>query len=209
MELARMRLDYSENGIDENDLSDDPLEQWRVWLRDAIEAQVVEPNAMVVATVEDGLPRTRTVLAKGVAPDGIDFYTNYSSQKGRALGEAGPVSATFVWLELQRQVTFVGEAAKVSSGDSDAYFAVRPREAQLGAWTSEQSSEIESRDILMHRFNEFESRFGDHVPRPPHWGGYRIVPHEIEFWQGRPNRLHDRFRYLRTEDGWTRNRLSP
>jgi pyridoxamine 5'-phosphate oxidase len=112
-------------------------------------------------------------------------------------------------LELQRQVTFVGEAAKVSSGDSDAYFALRPREAQLGAWTSEQSSEIESRDILMHRFSEFESRFGDHVPRPPHWGGYRIVPHEVEFWQGRPNRLHDRFRYLQADDCWTRHRLSP
>ncbi len=209
MDLARMRLDYSEHGIDEDELLADPLDQWRVWLQDAVEAEVVEPNAMVLATVVDGQPRTRTLLAKGVAPDGIDFYTNYTSQKGRALREGGPVSATFVWLELQRQVTILGTASKVSEAESDAYFALRPREAQVGAWTSEQSSEIDSRDVLMHRFDELSSRFGDHVPRPPHWGGYRIVPHEVEFWQGRPNRLHDRFRYLRSDDGWTRHRLSP
>ncbi|MFW2382063.1 MAG: pyridoxamine 5'-phosphate oxidase [Acidimicrobiales bacterium] len=209
MDLARMRLDYSEHGIDENDLHDDPLEQWRAWLQDAVDAEVVEPNAMVVATVEDGQPRTRTLLAKGVASDGIDFYTNYTSHKGRALGDAGPVSATFVWIALHRQVTFLGNASKVSEEDSDTYFGLRPREAQLGAWTSEQSSTIESREVLTHRFNEFSARFGDHVPRPPHWGGYRIVPHEVEFWQGRPNRLHDRVRYLRSDDGWTRDRLAP
>jgi pyridoxamine 5'-phosphate oxidase len=209
MDLAKMRLDYSEHGIDGEALHDDPLKQWREWLDDAVAAELDEPNAMVLATVENGQPRTRTVLAKGVAPEGIDFYTNYTSQKGVALGDAGPVSATFVWLALQRQVTLLGEAAKVDGADSDAYFALRPRDAQLGAWTSEQSSEIESREVLMRRFDSFSERFGDTVPRPPHWGGYRIMPREVEFWQGRPNRLHDRIRYLRTDDGWTRHRLAP
>lgn len=209
MDLAKMRLDYSEHGIDEEALHDDPLKQWRQWLDDAVAAKLDEPNAMVLATVENGQPRTHAILAKGVAPDGIDFYTNYTSQKGAALGDAGPVSATFVWLALQRQVTFLGQAAKVDGADSDAYFGLRPRDAQLGAWTSEQSSEIESREVLMRRFDQFSERFGNTVPRPPHWGGYRIVPHEVEFWQGRPNRLHDRIRYLRTDDGWTRRRLAP
>ena len=209
MDLARMRLDYSEHGIDENELHDDPLEQWRRWVHDAVEAELVEPNAMVVATVAEGIPRTRTVLAKGVAPEGIDFFTNYTSQKGKALGDQGPVSATFVWLELQRQITMVGTAHRVSEAESDTYFQMRPREAQLGAWASEQSHEIESREVLYARFAEFGQRFGDRVPRPPHWGGYRIIPDEMEFWQGRPNRLHDRIRYRRHADGWSRTRLSP
>jgi len=204
-----MRFDYSENGIDEDSLLDDPLQQWRVWLQDAVEAQLSEPNAMVVATVEDGAPRTRTVLAKGIAEEGIDFYTNYTSQKGSALGSAGPVAATFVWLPLERQINLVGTARRVTDQESDAYFAVRPRDSQLGAWTSEQSSVIESRSVLQARFAEFAQRFGDNVPRPDHWGGYRIVPTQVEFWQGRKNRLHDRIRYSLSERGWTRDRLAP
>ncbi len=209
MDLARMRLDYSEHGIDEAALVDDPLDQWRLWLQNAVDAQLDEPNAMVIATVEDGQPRTRTVLAKGIAPEGVDFYTNYTSRKGRALGDGGPISATFVWLGLERQVTLVGRAARVSAEESDAYFAVRPRDSQIGAWASEQSSEIPSRTALEHRFAEFSSRFGHPVPRPPHWGGFRIIPDEVEFWQGRKNRLHDRILYRRDDDGWTRTRLAP
>ena len=209
VDLARMRLDYSENGIDEASLSDDPLDQWRRWLQNAIEANVDEPNAMVVATVEDGQPRTRTVLAKGIALNGVDFYTNYTSRKGRALGEGGPISATFVWLALERQVTLVGRADRVTAQESDAYFAVRPRDSQIGAWTSEQSSEIVSRQVLENRFAEFSARLGDPVPRPPHWGGFRIIPHEVEFWQGRKNRLHDRILYQRDGDAWARTRLAP
>ena len=204
-----MRLDYSENGVDEDALLDDPLDQWRLWLQNAIDANVDEPNAMVIATVENSQPRTRTVLAKGIAPDGVDFYTNYTSQKGRALGEGGPISATFLWLALQRQVTLVGRADKVSAEDSDAYFAVRPRDSQVGAWASDQSTEISSRSVLEHRFAEFSARLDHPVPRPPHWGGFRIVPHEVEFWQGRKNRLHDRILYRRDGDRWARSRLAP
>ncbi len=204
-----MRLDYSEDGIDESTLADDPILQWQAWLATATAAKLDEPNAMVVATVTDGQPRTRTVLAKGVSQGGVEFYTNYSSQKGRALGDGGPVSATFVWMPLQRQVTFVGLAAKVLPEESDAYFAVRPRDSQLGAWTSDQSSVIESRSVLAERFQRFDAKFPDVVPRPPHWGGYRITPTEVEFWQGRSNRLHDRIRYRRIDDIWQRDRLSP
>ncbi len=209
MDLARMRLDYSEEGIDEATLAEDPILQWQAWLAIATAAELDEPNAMVVATVSDGQPRTRTVLAKGVSSGGVEFYTNYSSQKGQALGDGGPVSATFVWVPLQRQVTFVGFAVKVRPEESDAYFAVRPRDSQLGAWTSEQSSVIESRSVLTDRFHHFDAKFPDVVPRPPHWGGYRITPTEVEFWQGRSNRLHDRIRYRRIDGSWRRDRLSP
>lgn len=209
-DLARMRLDYSEHGIDEADLCDDPLEQWERWLADATAAGLTEPNAMVVATVSDRRPRTRAVLAKGTSEGGIEFYTNYTSRKGQALGERGPVSATFVWYELQRQVTALGEAHRLRPEESDAYFAVRPRQAQLAAWASDQSSEIESRAALLARYDEVAARFPGDVPRPPHWGGYRIVPSEFEFWQGRTNRLHDRICYERSADGvWTRVRLAP
>lgn len=209
-DLARMRLDYSEHGIDEAELLDDPLEQWERWVADATAAELTEPNAMVVATVEAGRPRTRTVLAKGVTEGGIEFYTNYRSRKGRALGEHGPVAATFIWYPLQRQVNLIGEAHRVRAEESDAYFSIRPRQAQIGAWASDQSTELASRADLLARFAEFETRFAAAVPRPPHWGGYRIIPFEVEFWQGRPNRLHDRICYTRTPDrGWVRSRLAP
>lgn len=209
-DLARMRLDYSEHGIDESELLADPLEQWERWLADATTAGLTEPNAMVVATVSDGRPRTRAVLAKGVSGGGIEFYTNYGSRKGQALGEQGPVAATFVWYELQRQVNLIGEAHRVGPDESDAYFAIRPREAQLGAWASDQSSELTSRADLLARFAEFEARFTGEVPRPPQWGGYRIVPDEVEFWQGRSNRLHDRLCYSRSGNRpWIRTRLAP
>lgn len=204
-----MRLEYSEEGIDEAALDEDPIIQWQAWLAIATAAELEEPNAMVVATVTGGQPRTRTVLAKGVSDGGVEFYTNYSSQKGRALGDGGPVSATFVWVPLRRQVTFVGFAAKLRPDESDAYFAVRPRHSQLSAWASNQSSVIESRSVLTDRFHQFDERFPDVVPRPPHWGGYRITPAEVEFWQGRSNRLHDRIRYGRIDGAWRRDRLSP
>ena len=209
MDLARMRFDYSEEGIDEATFADEPIVQWQAWLAVATAAQLEEPNAMVIATVTAGQPRTRTVLAKGVSEGGLEFYTNYRSQKGRALGDGGPISATFVWVPLHRQVTFVGFAAKVEPEESDAYFAVRPRDSQLGAWTSDQSSVIETRSVLTDRFHQFDSKFPDVVPRPPHWGGYRITPAEVEFWQGRSNRLHDRIRYRRIDGSWRRDRLAP
>jgi pyridoxamine 5'-phosphate oxidase len=164
---------------------------------------------MVIATISEGQPRTRAVLAKGASHGGIEFYTNYHSRKGVALGEGGPVSATFVWNPLQRQVTMIGSASRVSTAESDDYFALRPREAQLGAWTSEQSTAIASRDVLDERFAHFDALYSGKVPRPPHWGGYRIVPVEVEFWQGRTNRLHDRIRYTAEGGRWERDRLSP
>ncbi len=204
-----MRREYSEVGIKEETLLADPIAQWQEWLVTATDSGLIEPNAMVVATVEHGQPRTRTVLAKGVSRGGLEFYTNYLSQKGRALGEMGPVSASFVWLDLKRQVTFIGSAARMTDEESDTYFDLRPRESQLGAWASDQSSVIASREVLSDRFEVFRDRFSATVPRPPHWGGYRIVPAEVEFWQGRSNRLHDRIRYRRTGQVWERDRLSP
>ena len=209
--LARIRREYESFGIDPATLLEDPLAQLQIWLQEAIDASLIEPNAMVLATVDaTGIPRTRHVLAKGIGGGGVEFYTNYNSAKATSIGDHGLVSATFGWLELNRQVTIVGTATRVAAAESDAYFAMRPRDAQLGAWSSHQSKVISDRMILDHAFDAADERFPNTVPRPPHWGGYRIVPTEFEFWQGRPNRLHDRVRYrgVNTTE-WFRERLSP
>ncbi len=215
-DLARMRLDYSQQGLDERDASEDAMEQFDRWLADAVAAGVHEPNAMVVSTVDAaGSPWARHLLLKGMSDDedglrGFEFYTNYTSAKAGQLAANPNVALTFPWIQLERQVCITGKAERVSDAESDAYFSVRPRGSQLGAWTSEQSSEIADRSVLEARQAEFEARFPDEVPRPPHWGGYRVTPAVIEFWQGRPSRLHDRLRYERSRTGgWARSRLAP
>ncbi len=215
-ELARMRRDYAEHGLDEADVARDAMEQFDRWLGEAVAANVHEPNAMVVSTVDAaGTPWGRHLLLKGISPDadghrGLEFYTNYTSAKADHLSNNPNVALTFPWIQLERQVCITGVAKKLTDDESDAYFAVRPRGSQIGAWASDQSAPVTDRSALVAREAEFEARFPDEVPRPPHWGGYRVTPAVIEFWQGRPSRMHDRLRYERTlSGGWERTRLSP
>ena len=213
-ELAALREDYRRGRLDELDVDPDPLVQLRRWLGDAIAAQVPEPTAMVLATVDgDGRPATRTVLCKGVDGRGLRFFTNRRSRKGTHLARAAGCAATFLWKELERQLSVVGSAGALDDAESDAYFASRPRASQIGAWASPQSEVVpEGRPALEAVVVELEARWppGSVIPRPPHWGGYLLVPDTLEVWQGRPSRLHDRLRYRRGEaGGWLVERLAP
>lgn len=213
-DLARMRHDYSTAGLSRAELSDDPFDQFAGWLAAAVEAGVTEPNAMVVSSVDgDGQPWGRFVLLKGVTAGGFEFYTNYGSFKSQQLAAGGRAALTFGWLDLHRQVNVAGSVVRVSAAESDEYWAVRPRGSQLGGWASLQSTPIPDRSALDDRYREAEARFADAdtIPRPEYWGGWRVVPHTIEFWQGRSSRLHDRFRYTRSDPGeaWSVTRLMP
>jgi len=199
-------------GLSESDASVDPFEQFARWYGDpAVQKGMFEPTAMILSTVDKaGHPKTRTVLLKSHDDRGFVFYTNYKSAKGKNLAGRSSAALLFFWPELGRQVRVEGRATKVSAAESDDYFASRVRGSQIGAWASNQSAVIASREVLESRVKEFETRFASSpVPRPPHWGGYRLVPDLFEFWQGRVNRLHDRLRYRRAKAGWTRDRLSP
>jgi pyridoxamine 5'-phosphate oxidase len=210
-ELASRRVQYETAGLDLADVAADPLTQWQRWYAEASAAGVTEPNAMTVATVGlDGDPDARVVLARDVDERSVVFYTNLESAKSRQLGAHPAASAVFAWLDLHRQVRLRGPIEPVAADEADAYFASRPRGSQIGAWASPQSDVLASRAELDRLTAEFEARFvGGSVPRPPHWGGWRLVVDSAEFWQGRPSRLHDRIRYQQVPDGWQIERLAP
>ena len=211
LNLADIRQDYSKKELSPDDCLPDAIAQFEVWLNEAMTAQVHEPTAMNVATVgADGRPTARIVLLKGVENGQLVFYTNYLSRKGQQLANNPFVSITFFWPELERQVRVEGRVQQVAPEVSDAYFASRPYTSRLGAWASEQSTEISSKNVLVSRAAMFGVKHPLHVPRPPHWGGYAVIPDRVEFWQGRPSRLHDRVVYLLQADAsWQRVRLAP
>ncbi len=212
MSLADLRKDYCLAGLAEKDLARDPFRQFEKWFQEAEAAKLTEPNAMTLATVSrDGVPSARTVLLKGVDGRGFVFYTNYESRKGRELESNPRATLVFPWIALERQVTIEGTVAKVSREESEAYFQSRPLLSQLSAWVSQQSSILSGRKALEDTMKDVEKKYaGQVVPLPPHWGGYRLDPQTVEFWQGRRSRLHDRLRYRRSADrSWVVERLAP
>ncbi len=211
MDLSDFRKEYSSRGLRREDLESEPLAQFEHWFHQAIELEIPEPNAMSLATVDpDGMPLLRTVLLKYFDASGFVFFTNYESRKAAHIAANPRVSLMFPWVTLERQVIVQGRAEKISTAESLKYFTSRPRESRLGAWVSSQSSVISSRKLLMQKLSELKEKFahGD-IPLPSFWGGYRVVPETIEFWQGGPARLHDRFLYRRGDSGWRIERLSP
>ncbi|MEO8960409.1 MAG: pyridoxamine 5'-phosphate oxidase [Ginsengibacter sp.] len=210
--IADMRRIYQLQAMLEKDMNENPIKQFENWWQHAIDSKIDEPNAMSLATATaSGKPSVRTVLLKGIKENGFMFFTNYQSRKGKEIEENPYVSLLFFWKELERQVRIEGSIQKLSTEDSDEYFSERPHESQIGAWSSPQSSIIESRNLLQNKMEEYEKRFGaNEIPRPDYWGGYIIQPYSMEFWQGRPGRLHDRLQYTLDENNrWVMKRLAP
>ncbi|MEX1322644.1 MAG: pyridoxamine 5'-phosphate oxidase [Synechococcaceae cyanobacterium] len=217
VDVAALRREYSRAGLQRADLKADPVAQFRLWFEQATAARLLEPNAMVLGTCDGQRPSTRTVLLKAYDQRGFVFFTNYGSRKAREIAAQPQVSLLFPWYGLERQVAILGPAERISSAESLAYFSSRPFGSRVGAWVSQQSRVISSRRILEMKWEEIKRRFANgEVPLPEAWGGFRVVPTEVEFWQGRENRLHDRFRYRRVEPGrgeeertWIIERLAP
>jgi len=209
--LADLRKSYERGSLDVDDVASDPFAQFGHWLNEALAAEVPEPNAMTLATVgADGRPSTRIVLIKDYDERGIVWYTNYHSRKGRELADHPFAALQFHWVELERVVRIEGQVEKVSDAESDTYFASRPLTSRIGAWASNQSEPIPGRGTIVAKAAEYGLKFGLNPPRPPHWGGYRLIPDRWEFWQGRASRLHDRIVYEQDGNGgWERSRLSP
>jgi pyridoxamine 5'-phosphate oxidase len=210
MNIADLRKSYEKAELSEDASAADPLQQFERWLNEAIRSEVPEPNAMTVATVASNMrPSTRVVLIKGYDARGIVWYTNYDSRKGQELAGNPFAALQFHWVELERVVRIEGRMEKISEADSDAYFHSRPLDSRIGAWASPQSQVIDGRTVLVTNAARYAAQFLLNPPRPPHWGGYRLVPDEWQFWQGRKSRLHDRLRYRLSEGDWTRERLAP
>jgi pyridoxamine 5'-phosphate oxidase len=210
MNLASLRQEYMRAGLLESDADRDPMRQFERWFEDALRANLPLPNAMTLATVSlDGAPAARVVLLKGIERGGFVFYTNYSSRKARELDARRQACLVFMWSDLERQVRITGAVEKVDAADSDAYFVTRPAGARLSAWASEQSATVTSRSVLEKAMAQAKAQYGEAPPRPPHWGGYRLAPSEIEFWQGRADRLHDRLLYSKAGSNWKIERLAP
>lgn len=210
MNIADLRQEYTFAGLRRADLHPDPLQQFKNWFQAAIAAGVPEPNAVTLSTVDgEGQPSSRIVLLKDIDPRGFTFYTNYNSRKGRELAQNPKAALTIFWPGLERQVCVRGACEKLSREESEVYFKSRPIGNRLGAWASDQSSAVPDRDFLEKKFSEAASRFGENPPLPDYWGGYVLLPQTVDFWQGRPSRLHDRFLYTRIGEGWKVERLSP
>jgi pyridoxamine 5'-phosphate oxidase len=211
MHLSDLRNEYAQEGLRESDVDPDPIRQFRVWLEQALAANLREPNAMTLATcTPDGWPSARVVLLKGVSDAGFTFFTSYEGRKARELAANPRAALVMYWAELERQVRIEGTVERTTAEESAAYFATRPRGSQLGAWASRQSEVVSGREVLQAQMSEVEQRYADRaVPCPQYWGGYKVRPQVIEFWQGRPNRLHDRLRYRRVGERWIIERLCP
>lgn len=210
--IAAIREDYAKGSLSEHEVADDPFKQFTAWFEQALGAQVMEPNAMVLSTLDaEGFPSSRVVLLKDMKSDGFSFFTNYESQKGLDMARCPKVSLLFFWPELQRQVRIEGEVSKLGDEDSDEYFASRPKGSRVGAWASPQSQIIPDRAFLEQRVRFYDEKFEgtEQVERPDFWGGYLVKPSKIEFWQGRSSRLHDRILYVLEEGSWIINRLAP
>ncbi len=207
---TKERWSFDKGQLSEADLRNDPMEMFKVWYDHAVEQNSYEPNAVVLSTSIANKPSSRVVYLREILVEGLVFYTNYNSAKGQGIATNPNVAMNFYWRELERQVRVEGVAKRVPDELSDIYFAQRPRVSQIGAWASEQSARIDSRETLEGLYAQFEEKFsGSDVPRPQHWGGFVLEPNLFEFWQGRPGRLHDRFQFVRTEGNWEVNRLSP
>ena len=210
-DIANLRKNYSQKQLLESEVKKDPIRQFHEWWNDALAAEIIEPNAMTLATTSmDAVPSARIILMKDFSEDGFVFFTNYNSYKGQQLAENPKACLLFFWKELERQVRITGLVVKLNAKDSDEYFFSRPEASQIGAWTSPQSQIIESRDWLDDQFQKKENELKEKIQRPPYWGGYVVKPVIIEFWQGRPSRLHDRLQYTLQDDGsWKIERLAP
>lgn len=210
MTIAHLRKEYTRERFDESDADPDPFVQFQRWFDEALKAELPEPNAMTLATATPGgVPSARIVLLKEVSGGGFVFYTNYESRKGQELAANPNAALLFHWVELERQVRIEGRVSKVGGDESDAYYRIRPLGSRIGAWASQQSAVLASRQDLEARVSEATQKLGDDPPRPPNWGGYRLVPTALEFWQGRESRLHDRLAYAPAGSGWAVRRLSP